>query len=132
MVVSPIAGRSVLDIKTTTQHKSGNSEQLLAVHAVTGCDTISYMWGIGKTTAPKQMWACHLLQNFGQKKAGIINVISEATNCIGTCYRSKKKTDMSAIQYDVWSFKMSNNKYTIVPKLKQIPPMTESFVEHVC
>ena len=55
MMVSPIAGRQILDIKVTSQQQGGNSEQLLAIHAMTGCDAVSYMWGIGKAMALKQM-----------------------------------------------------------------------------
>jgi len=131
MMVSPIAGRQILDIKATSQQQGGNSEQLLAIHAMTGCDTVSYMWGIGKATALKQMRLGHLLPSLGDPEAEMNEVVSEATRFIGACYGSKQTSNMSAIRYDVWSSKMSNKKITAAPKVKTLPPTTESFLQHV-
>lgn len=130
-MVSPIAGRTVFDIKATVQKQAANSEQLLAVHAMTGCDTVSYMCGIGKATALKKMQAGHLLESLGEEEADIEVVLTEATKFVGACYGSKITSTLSAIRHDVWSSKMGNPKITKAPKLKTLPPTTEAFLGHV-
>ena len=50
---SPIAGRSVIDIGASAAQHKEVIKQLPKDHALTGCDTVSYIYGIGKVTAPK-------------------------------------------------------------------------------
>ena len=76
-MVSPIVGRTVIDIKATVQKQGANAEQLLAVHLITGCDTVSYMCGIGKATALKKMQAGHLIKSLGQEEADVSVIVSE-------------------------------------------------------
>ena len=38
--------RAVFDIGATAQQHADIAGQLLAVHALTGCDTVAFMWGI--------------------------------------------------------------------------------------
>ena len=50
---SPINGRSVVDIKATSDKYKDIIDYLPGVHVLTGCDTSSYLYGIGKATALK-------------------------------------------------------------------------------
>jgi len=128
---SPIAGRRVIDIKATAiQHKELTS-QLPAAHALTGCDTVSFIFGIGKVTAVKALHGgCHL-RSLGEEDANMDLAISEATVFIAACYGSKEKGNMSAIRHAVWTSKIAKPKITSAPKLKCLPPTREAFVEHV-
>ena len=40
--------RAVIDIGATAKHHADAAGQLLAAHALTGCDTVTFMWGMGK------------------------------------------------------------------------------------
>ena len=42
--------RTSVDIKATAQKCADFVSEILAAHVVSGCDTGSYMWGIGKGT----------------------------------------------------------------------------------
>ena len=43
---SPIAGRSVIDIKATANKHRDIADNLPGLHALTGCDSTSYIYGI--------------------------------------------------------------------------------------
>lgn len=50
---SPIKGRSCIDIKETSHIHSDIVPSVLALHALTGCDSVAATYGIGKTKAIK-------------------------------------------------------------------------------
>ena len=49
------SSRQVIDIKATTEKYSTSVDQLLRAHALSGCDTLSEMYGIGKGTVLEVM-----------------------------------------------------------------------------
>jgi len=53
LMTSPIEGRSFLDIKASVETHKQVIPDLLAAHALTGCDTVASPHGIGKMTALK-------------------------------------------------------------------------------
>ena len=50
---SPCAGRTIIDIRQTALKHKHITTYLPAIHALTGCGTVSYLFGIGKATALK-------------------------------------------------------------------------------
>ena len=92
------------------------AKYLLAEHALTGCDTVSYLFGIGKATALKALMGGNHLNVLGQLGADEDNLMSEVTAFIAACYDS--------------NIKRTNSKITSAPKLKSLPP-THAFVQHV-
>ena len=128
---SPIANRSVIDIKATAlQHKELTS-QPPASNALTGCDMVSFIFSIGKVTALKALRSGCQLKSLGEKDADIDVVVSEATAFVAACYGSKEKGNMSAVHHDVWTSKLTKPNITSAPKLKCLPPTQEAFIEHV-
>ncbi|KAG0718792.1 hypothetical protein GWK47_051785 [Chionoecetes opilio] len=45
---SPIIGRSCIDVKETARKHSAIVPELLALHALTGCDSVAATYGLGK------------------------------------------------------------------------------------
>ena len=127
----PIAGGSVIDIGASAAQHKEIVKHLPAAHALTGCDTVSYIYGIGKVSALKVLKSGMTLNLLGQHDADMDDVVSEATSFIAACYGSRTKGDLSEIRYTIWASKMANTKITSAPKLKFHPPTNESFVEHV-
>ena len=103
---------------------------LLAEHALSGCDTVAKLNGIGKATIVKKLQNGHTLDQVGEKDANIDGVIAEATKFIGACY-GKNKVSMSDVRYDVWLSKTGNKKAKKTPKLQALPPTSEAFSENV-
>ena len=55
--------RAVIDIGATAKRYADIAGQLLAAHALTGCDTVAFMWGIRKAKAVKVLLSgCELLK----------------------------------------------------------------------
>ena len=123
--------RSSVDIKATMQKHAHIIPHVMAAHVVSGCDTVAYLWGIGKGTILKQLTDGRQLKSLGDLDADIPDVISEATAFYAACYGSHATEDMSAIRFDVWSSKMANKKLTAAPELKSLPPTTAAFTQHV-
>jgi hypothetical protein len=128
---SPIAGRSVIDIGASAAQHKDIAHHLPAAHALTGCDTVSYMFGIGKLTALKVLKSGMTLSLLGCQQANIADAVSEATRFVAACYGSKSTGDLSEIRYAIWASKMANIKLTSAPKLKSLPPTTDAFKNHV-
>ena len=73
------------------------AKYLLAEHALTGCDTVSYLFGIGKATALKALMSGNHLNVLGQLGADEDNLMSEVTAFIAACYDSNIKRTKSKI-----------------------------------
>ena len=125
------AGRVVVDIKATTTKHITIADQLLAAHALSGCDTVSQLYGIGKGTVLRVIKSHHTLNCLGKVTQDMDKVIAEANEFISACYGSHVTGDMSSIRYAIWTSKMANKKLTSAPQLKTLPPTTEAFAEHV-
>ena len=121
----------MIDIKNTTQQHQGIAKHLLAAHALTGCDTVSYMFGLGKLTMLKTLNKHHPLQLMGQRDSDMDGVITEASKFITACYGCKPQHNMSDTRYAVWKHRLANVKASAAPLLKSLPPTTEAFSEHV-
>jgi predicted aminopeptidase len=76
-------------------------QQLLAAHALTGCDTVRCYFGVGKVKSVKVMQAGHKLDSIGQPESEQAIVIREETKFIAACYGEKVGPDdnMSDIRY---------------------------------
>ena len=76
---SPCAGRMIVDIRQTSLKHKNIAKYLPAVHTLPGCDTVSYLFGIGKTTALKALMGGDHLSSLGQLGADEARLISETT-----------------------------------------------------
>ena len=124
-------GRSYVHIRATLHNHAPIVTQVMAAHVVSGCDTVAYLWGIGKGTIVKHLKHGLQLNYIGDLDAELPEVISEATAFYAACYGYQETEDMSAIRFDVWSSKMANKKLTSAPELKTLPPTTAAFIQHV-
>ena len=71
------------------------------------------------------------LELLGTEDVDMNDIVSEASSFISKCYGPKYSEDMSELRYSVWSTKMANQKLSSAPKLKSLPPTSDSFTEHV-
>ena len=114
---SPCAGRMIVDIRQTSlKHKKHCQISAYCTRSA-GCDTVFYLFGIGKTTALKALMGGHHLSLLGQLGADEASLIFETTTFIAACYGSKVEGDMTTHRYQLWKSKMGNTK-TSAPKLK--------------
>jgi hypothetical protein len=57
VMTGTIRGRTSVDIKATAEKHGQMIPHLLAAHVILGCDTVAYMWGIGKVKVLKALTA---------------------------------------------------------------------------
>jgi len=62
---SPVKDRVVTDIKQTAEKHFRIASDLLAAHAVSGCDTVAGYYGIGKSKVIKMLQAGYSLKSVG-------------------------------------------------------------------
>ena len=127
---SPIKGRSCIDIKETSRIHSDIVPSVLALHALTGCDSVAATYGIGKTKAIKVARQGHVLDQLGQSTADLTDVIKQSTDFMAACYGCKAPcSSMTECRQQLWAQKIG--KSTAAPKLCGLPPTTESFEQNV-
>ena len=131
LMIATSPSRTSVDIKATAEKHPDIIDNILAAHVLSGCDTVSSLWGVGKAKIIKVLKTGKKLETLGQIEAPLDDVIAECTSFIACCYGEPKETDMTSLQYKVWLNKMSNQKLNAAPKLMVLPPTRESFQEHV-
>ena len=127
---STVTGRSTIDIKQTVEKHHNVVGHILAAHALSGCDTVSQPFGIGKVTILKAIENGKYVDLLGTN-ADMSEIVSQAVAFLMACYGSKEDKHMSKARHEIWIKKMSSKNITAAPLLKCLPPTDESFVEHV-
>ena len=77
---SPINGRSVIDIKQTSLKYAELIPNLLAAHSLSGCDTVSGFFGIGKKTVLHILREGYSLSLLGDVTAPWHDVVEQPLN----------------------------------------------------
>ncbi|CAG9759512.1 unnamed protein product [Ceutorhynchus assimilis] len=114
------------DIPATVYNLGTQLNSLLAVHCLTGCDSTSQFFGIGKYKAVQALRSGIEIEHLGLVETSMRQCIAECTSIIACCYGYKKEVhNMSDVRYKVWLSKK------IPPKIKKLPPSTEAFELHI-
>ena len=62
-------GRSVVDIRATVRKHAGFITQVLPAHVLSRCDSMAYLWDIGKGTVVKVLKSGYQLRALGDLNA---------------------------------------------------------------
>ena len=131
MMISPIRGRTVIDINASVDNNRAIMGHLLAAHGLTGCDTVAIYHGIGKGKALKVLRSnTHSLSKVGDITTSLPDVLRQATPFMLSCYGHPECDSMTAARQKMWSTKVSRN-IGAAPKLQSLPPTNEAFRENV-
>ena len=129
-MVGTSSGRTAVDIKATSVKHSDIACELLPAHVLSGCDTVSQLYGIGKGKVLKTLKSNYSLDKLGVLQEPIEEVINQATLFMTACYGCVD-TDMTAARVKVWAAKLGNKRLTSAPPLMSLPPTSDSFQKHV-
>ena len=91
VMVGTSHGRSVVDNRATAQKHAGFITQVLPAHVLSGCDTVTYLWGIGKGTVVKIRKNGYQLRRLGDLSAAVTDAITEATELYAASYGSQER-----------------------------------------
>lgn len=131
MMVSPIQDRTLIDITATVNKHKMIMPELLAVHGLSGCDTVAPCYGIGKGVALKVLRSkAHSLGTLGDGNAALKDVVSEATKFMLACYGQSQSQTMTEARQRMWRSKVGRSMAG-APKLATLPPTDEAFAGNV-
>ena len=126
---SPKSERVVIDIRATAVRHSGIASDLLAIHGLSGADTVASLHGVGKGTALKvaKKGNCPLT-SIGDVNGSMDTVMAQATKFICAIHGKVMEACMSLTECR--KFKTGKSG-TPSPKLNSLPPTDEAFMENV-
>ena len=81
-------GKSLISVKKTVETHSELIPSLIALHSLSGCDTVPMMFGVGKVKAVTAAMKCPL-QSFCKEDSRISDVIKEGKQFVAHCYGMK-------------------------------------------
>ena len=117
MMIGTSPGRKRINTPATLEEHSHIIGDLLAAHALSGCDTTSTLYGIGKCTVLRVLKSGRSVEKLGHIDEHDADVLLQCTAFIAACYGYTDETDMTAVRFKFWTSKMGNHKISCAPKL---------------
>ena len=119
-----------IDIKQTVVAQNDIIPHLLALHVITGCDTVSKPHRIGKTTALAALKGGHFPPPLGHLSTSHEELIKKGNSFIGVCYGNPSSpTSMSEHRFLKWKSMIKGQSSNF--KLENLPPTSEAFALHI-
>ena len=130
-VMASTSSRKLIDIKETVAKHKNVISNIVSAHALSGCDTVSGFYGIGKSTVFKVLKAGKQLKLLGDSDTPLTCLYNESARFLSSCYGYPDEENMETLRFRVWSNKMANSKLNSAPQLKILPPTQSVFELHV-
>jgi len=124
------SSRSTISINETAKKHADMASSIIPAHALSGCDSVPKMYGIGKKKVFKVLQHWNQLEKLGDVNATKESVLEESTKFVAACYGIKiNKANLSEARFSLWA-KQTKKKLCASlkpPKLESLPPTTEVF-----
>ena len=131
MMVSPIRGRTVIDINESDDKNRAIMGDLLAAHGRNGCDTVATHHCIGKGVAMKVLRSATLsIFKVGDMRLSVEEALEQSTSFMLSCYGHPECSSLPDARQKICSQKVSRS-IGAAPKLQSLPPTNEAFTENV-
>ena len=124
---------TVLNINATCQELGPKCLQLLGMHAITGCDTTSYPYGKGKTSALKTLLAGDFqgLDNvLGEVDATSDELIQAAKTYFMALYGQPMGTSLQSARFSLYTKKKKTLQSW--PYLRHLPTCCSMYFGPIC
>ena len=122
--------KHVIDINATVEKHADIAPHILAAHAISGCDTVSALYGIGKPTVINALRKGKIsLQSVGDLSLPIEEVIKEGISLFLQCYGHANITKMTDARIRTWKKKVAANN--TAPLLESLPPTDATISENI-
>ena len=131
LVMASTSTRRLIDVRETVQKHKDILPDLMAAHSLSGCDTVSGMYGIGKGKVIKVLRSGTNLRLLGKENVPVKDLLTEAYEFVAACYGYPKEDNVEELRFKVWSVKMANSRINSAPQLKILPPTQPVFEKHV-
>jgi len=98
VMIGTSSGRKCVDIKGTVEKHGDIIDHILPAHVLSGCDSISSLWGIGKERVLKVLrWGKKTLNKLGSTPGNMYDAMSQSTAFIASCYGFPKEADVTSL-----------------------------------
>ena len=126
--MDPFSGGSkLISIKRSVNAKQHIMPSLVALHAISGYDTVPMMFGIGKVKSLKVVEKVPLV-HIGEVNAELEEVIDEGKRFVAKCY-CQVETSSSKNRRTIWINKNDGAEKTAKPPALQSLPSTDKSLE---
>lgn len=124
--MDPFSGGSkLISIKKSVNARPQIMSSLVAMHAISGCDTVPTMFGIGKCKSLNAVEKVPL-KHIGEKTADLVEVIHEGKRFVAKCYGQVCESS-SRNRRIIWMSKTDGAKKSAKPPaLRSLPPTDEA------
>ena len=115
----------LINVNKSVHNNKETIPSLIVMHALSGCDSVPMMFGIGKAKALKTLKNVPL-KSIGDINADLEEVMNEGFTFVANCY-GQKDTNSSKNRQTIWMKKTDDaNKSSKPPTLKSLPPTNEA------
>lgn len=128
LMESPVQGRDCYDIKATVMKHHETVSKILAIHALSGCDTVASTHSIGKKTAITAAQS-HTLTKIGKTDSSIEEIVKEATLYQCSLYGCQPCQSSTECRQNQWKLKVGKLGASAL-KLCTLPPTTHGHVQN--
>lgn len=116
----------VIDINATALKLKDKCFDVLATHALSGCDSVSYPFGKGKVSAINLLLKSDLkLEIFSDPEANETDWLTAGTKFLSALYGGLKAPSLNQLRFTLFSRKKEP------PKIRSLPPTDEAAIQHV-
>ena len=127
----PVHGRQTIDNRATAKEHANILPNLLAVHGLSGCNTIAPCYAIAKMKILKTLKeGNHPLSCLGDSNVNWLDVVKQVTSFMLACYGVPKLDSMTQARANLWKTRVGRGSSTI-PKLGSLPPTDPAFMENL-
>jgi len=120
---------AIIDINMVVQQHDVVIPNLLGAHALSGCDTISSLAGIGKATVFKKLTMFTDSFPLGDLSASLDEVTDSCLRFVPSVYGKDQETSLNKMRANIFKKKIAGQRH-IPPKLSSLPPTTAAFKLH--
>ena len=113
----------MVDINKTAKRNGEIVPSLIAAHALSGCDGVPKMFGIGKKKIVSVLQQGFHLQKLGDIQSEKTSIIEECSKFVAACYGFKGESNLTKARFSLW-VKRTKKKLTATKKVTtvRIPP----------
>ena len=120
-----IDNSKLININKSVECNKDIVPSLVALHALTGCDSVPMMFGIGKAKGLKVLKET-ALTCVGKRSCAMKDVFDEGFKFVASCY-NRKDPNSSKNRQSLWMMKTDGaHKGSSPPALKSLPPTNEA------
>jgi hypothetical protein len=123
------AGHNVISVNGVISSHQNIMPNLLAAHALTGCDTVSSFSGIGKASVLKKLAKFNGHFKLGNLKATAEEVTESCLQFVCLLYGEESAINLNTVRANCFKKKIAGKRH-LPPKLSSLPPTMASFHVH--